>query len=123
MRENKSDPPNFCSYYDYRESFEPYNKTVVWWHVIAARLAFLVAFFVLVHVFQRAIINFTPSVPESLDLHMRREQYVAWKMFYDTESRAVTDLNIPNNESEKSISYSPTQYSPPKVATDDTKTL
>ena len=47
MREFRSEDPETCRYFDYREphdSGNPYKRKDVYWHVLAARLAFVVIF-------------------------------------------------------------------------------
>ena len=47
IREFRSEDPETCRYFDYREppeSGNPYKRKDVFWHVLAARLAFVVAF-------------------------------------------------------------------------------
>ena len=47
IREFRSEDPETCRYFDYREphdSGNPYKRKDVYWHVLAARLAFVVIF-------------------------------------------------------------------------------
>ena len=47
IREFRSEDPETCRYFDYREyrdSDNPYKRKDVYWHVLAARLAFVVVF-------------------------------------------------------------------------------
>ena len=47
IREFRSEDPETCRYFDYRElphSANPYKRKDVFWHVLAARLAFVVIF-------------------------------------------------------------------------------
>ncbi|XP_038636419.1 anoctamin-4 isoform X5 [Scyliorhinus canicula] len=78
----------YCRYRDYREpphSKEPYAYTLQFWHVLAARLAFIIVFEHLVFSIKNLIAYLIPDLPKDLRDRMRREKYLIQEMMYEAE--------------------------------------
>nr|XP_023666282.1 anoctamin-4 isoform X3 [Paramormyrops kingsleyae] len=81
-------PVRYCRYRDYRaspESEEPYAYTLQFWHVLAARLAFIIVFEHLVFTIKNLIAYLIPDLPKDLRDRMRREKYLIQEMMYEAE--------------------------------------
>lgn len=63
-------------YPGYHDSTYPYNHSEQYWNLIAARLAFVVVFFFVVHSITAMIAWIVPDVPENLKFKMEREKQV-----------------------------------------------
>ncbi|KAJ8007147.1 hypothetical protein DPEC_G00114530 [Dallia pectoralis] len=111
--ENKSEPRTdgsemfgeavkFCRYRDYRESpdspNEPYSYTLQFWHVLAARLAFIIVFEHMVFTIKNLIAYLIPDLPKDLRDRMRREKYLIQEMMYEAE---LDRLQKEKNEKKK----------------------
>lgn len=89
-------PPNSCQYRGYRnnpDDSDPYGLSPQYWHVFAARLAFVVVFehivFALVGVMQYVI----PNVPSELKTQMQREALLAKEAKYEQGLKNNKDLD------------------------------
>lgn len=81
---NQNDPET-CRYRGYRMAYndtEPYGLSPVYWHVFAARLAFVVIFEHLVFVITAFMQFLIPDVPRELKTQMQREQLLAKEAKY-----------------------------------------
>ncbi|XP_023983037.1 anoctamin-4 isoform X6 [Physeter macrocephalus] len=81
-------PLKYCRYRDYREpphSLVPYGYTLQFWHVLAARLAFIIVFEHLVFCIKHLISYLIPDLPKDLRDRMRREKYLIQEMMYEAE--------------------------------------
>ncbi|XP_023666282.2 anoctamin-4 isoform X3 [Paramormyrops kingsleyae] len=81
-------PVRYCRYRDYRaspDSEEPYAYTLQFWHVLAARLAFIIVFEHLVFTIKNLIAYLIPDLPKDLRDRMRREKYLIQEMMYEAE--------------------------------------
>ncbi|KAF4081317.1 hypothetical protein AMELA_G00159960 [Ameiurus melas] len=77
-----------CRYRDYRAppwSSKPYEFTLQFWHVLAARLAFIIVFEHLVFGIKTFIAHLIPDMPKDLCERMRREKYLMQEMMYEAE--------------------------------------
>ncbi|MGH0117212.1 UNVERIFIED_CONTAM: hypothetical protein FKN15_046133 [Acipenser sinensis] len=91
--ENRSEPKTdgsikYCRYRDYRDppnSIEPYSYTLQFWHVLAARLAFIIVFEHMVFTIKNLISYLIPDLPKDLRDRMRREKYLIQEMMYEAE--------------------------------------
>ncbi|KAF2978975.1 hypothetical protein EK904_006647, partial [Melospiza melodia maxima] len=73
----------YCRYRDYRAppwSSTPYEFTLQFWHVLAARLAFIIVFEHLVFGIKSFIAYLIPDIPKDLCDRMRREKYLVQEM-------------------------------------------
>ncbi|KAM4734715.1 anoctamin-3 isoform 3-T3 [Anableps anableps] len=73
----------YCRYRDYRAppwSTAPYEFTLQFWHVLAARLAFIIVFEHLVFGIKSFIAYLIPDMPKDLCDRMRREKYLMQEM-------------------------------------------
>ncbi|XP_005995135.2 anoctamin-3 [Latimeria chalumnae] len=78
----------YCRYRDYRAppwSSAPYEFTLQFWHVLAARLAFIIVFEHLVFGTKSFIAYLIPDMPKDLCDRMRREKYLVQEMMYEAE--------------------------------------
>ncbi|XP_077640529.1 anoctamin-3 isoform X6 [Lonchura striata] len=78
----------YCRYRDYRAppwSSTPYEFTLQFWHVLAARLAFIIVFEHLVFGIKSFIAYLIPDIPKDLCDRMRREKYLVQEMMYEAE--------------------------------------
>ncbi|XP_074127461.1 anoctamin-4 isoform X5 [Sminthopsis crassicaudata] len=81
-------PLKYCRYRDYRDpphSLVPYGYTLQFWHVLAARLAFIIVFEHLVFCIKHLISYLIPDLPKDLRDRMRREKYLIQEMMYEAE--------------------------------------
>ncbi|CAH3023703.1 unnamed protein product [Porites evermanni] len=67
---------DYCSYSSYRESTYPYGYSKEYWNVVAARLAFVIAFIFVVYSLTSMIAWIIPDVPEHLEFKNQRENQV-----------------------------------------------
>lgn len=77
--------PDICRYRGYRLSYDnedPYGLSPIYWHVFAARLAFVVVFEHLVFVITAFMQFLIPDVPRELKTQMQREQLLAKEAKY-----------------------------------------
>uniref|UniRef100_A0A3B4UV20 Anoctamin n=1 Tax=Seriola dumerili TaxID=41447 RepID=A0A3B4UV20_SERDU len=91
----------YCRYRDYREppdSVEPYAYTLQFWHVLAARLAFIIVFEHMVFAIKTLIAYLIPDLPKDLRDRMRREKYLIQEMMYEAE---LERLQKEKNEKKK----------------------
>uniref|UniRef100_A0AAX7TRP0 Anoctamin n=1 Tax=Astatotilapia calliptera TaxID=8154 RepID=A0AAX7TRP0_ASTCA len=92
----------YCRWYrDYREppdSAEPYSYTLQFWHVLAARLAFIIVFEHMVFAIKTLIAYLIPDLPKDLRDRMRREKYLIQEMMYEAE---LERLQKEKNEKKK----------------------
>ncbi|KAG7268771.1 hypothetical protein CRUP_034255 [Coryphaenoides rupestris] len=82
------DAVKYCRYRDYREppvSADPYAYTLQFWHVLAARLAFIIVFEHMVFAIKTLIAYLIPDLPKDLRDRMRREKYLIQEMMYEAE--------------------------------------
>ena len=63
-------------YPGYHDNIYPYNHSEQYWNLIAARLAFVVVFFFVVHSITAMIAWIVPDVPENLKFKTEREKQV-----------------------------------------------
>ncbi|XP_073401128.1 anoctamin-4 isoform X3 [Dendrobates tinctorius] len=85
-------PVKYCRYRDYRDpphAPEPYAYTLQFWHVLAARLAFIIVFEHLVFCIKNLISYLIPDLPKDLRDRMRREKYLIQEMMYEAELERV----------------------------------
>uniref|UniRef100_A0ABI7XIH8 Anoctamin n=1 Tax=Felis catus TaxID=9685 RepID=A0ABI7XIH8_FELCA len=78
----------YCRYRDYRGppwSSKPYEFTLQYWHILAARLAFIIVFEHLVFGIKSFIAYLIPDVPKNLYDRIRREKYLVQEMMYEAE--------------------------------------
>ncbi|XP_042267499.1 anoctamin-3 isoform X3 [Thunnus maccoyii] len=88
MGELNSNQSRYCRYRDYRAppwSTVPYEFTLQFWHVLAARLAFIIVFEHLVFGIKSFIAYLIPDMPKDLCDRMRREKYLMQEMMYEAE--------------------------------------
>ncbi|XP_053113066.1 anoctamin-4 isoform X2 [Hemicordylus capensis] len=81
-------PLKYCRYRDYRDPPDApvrYGYTLQFWHVLAARLAFIIVFEHLVFCIKHLISYLIPDLPKDLRDRMRREKYLIQEMMYEAE--------------------------------------
>lgn len=85
---NNRNQSGYCRYRDYRAppwNTVPYEFTLQFWHVLAARLAFIIVFEHLVFGIKSFIAYLIPDMPKDLCDRMRREKYLMQEMMYEAE--------------------------------------
>ncbi|XP_030646255.1 anoctamin-3 [Chanos chanos] len=88
LKNGTNNQPRYCRYRDYRAppwNPEPYEFTLQFWHVLAARLAFIIVFEHLVFGIKTFIAHLIPDMPKDLCDRMRREKYLMQEMMYEAE--------------------------------------
>ncbi|XP_068163555.1 anoctamin-4-like isoform X1 [Antennarius striatus] len=100
------EPVEYCRYRDYREppdSADPYSYTLQFWHVLAARLAFIIVFEHMVFAIKTLIAYLIPDLPKDLQDRMRREKYLIQEMMYEAElERLQKEKNKKKRKRERS---------------------
>ncbi|KAK7492990.1 hypothetical protein BaRGS_00015720, partial [Batillaria attramentaria] len=85
-----------CRYRDFREppgSPREYQFTMEYWHVLTARLAFIISF-ILVIVFLQWLISFlVPDIPRFVKMMMLREKYLAKEAILASEALRPDNLD------------------------------
>lgn len=74
--ENLNYTRTYCLYSGYFDSSPPYKQNKHYWHVIAARLAFVFVFQFSVYVITNFIAWLVPDVPRILELKSKREKHL-----------------------------------------------
>ncbi|XP_032221070.1 anoctamin-3 isoform X2 [Nematostella vectensis] len=69
----------YCRYPGYHEPEFPYEVSKQYWHVIAARLAFVFAFQYIVYAVTKFVAWLVPDRPRHLELRIKRQEYLAKK--------------------------------------------
>ncbi|XP_050452769.1 anoctamin-4 isoform X3 [Cataglyphis hispanica] len=91
--ENKH--PETCQYRGYRngpnDPEEPYGLSPQYWHVFAARLAFVVVFEHVVFALTGIMSYVIPAVPHSLATQLQRERLIAQEEKYEKEIKGKED--------------------------------
>ncbi|XP_063887505.1 anoctamin-1-like isoform X1 [Scylla paramamosain] len=86
--------PDYCRYPDYRQppdSPTPYDYAPIYWHILAARLAFVVVFENVVCVIIMFIKWVIPDMPFRLQEQIRREAYVTNEIIVEQELRRARE--------------------------------
>ncbi|XP_025271261.1 anoctamin-4 isoform X2 [Camponotus floridanus] len=87
--------PETCQYRGYRngpeDPNEPYGLSPQYWHVFAARLAFVVVFEHVVFALTGIMSYVIPAVPHSLSTQLRRERLIAQEEKYEKEIKGKED--------------------------------
>ncbi|CAL1535294.1 unnamed protein product [Lymnaea stagnalis] len=79
-----------CRYKDFRDSYSPdpdlaYRRSIIFWHILAARLAFVVVFENVVVVLTSLMSWLIPDVPTVLKEQIHREAYITNEIVLKTE--------------------------------------
>lgn len=85
----------FCYYSEFRsppESPDAYKKTIVYWHVLAARLAFIVIFQNIVAFIQLIVDWAIPDVPRIVRERIKREDALKTRILQREERKKVPNL-------------------------------
>ena len=64
------------SYRDFRASSNPYSHTLIYWNVLAARLAFIVVFEHLIYLTVYILQWVVPDVPQKIQDKIKHERYI-----------------------------------------------
>ncbi|XP_013794469.1 anoctamin-1-like [Limulus polyphemus] len=86
-----------CGYQGYRESpisSNKYELRSIYWHLVAARLGFVVVFETTIVIITTLIRWLIPDVPMSLKLQIRHENYITNEMIIEQELRRAKELGI-----------------------------
>ncbi|XP_072758394.1 anoctamin-4 isoform X3 [Anoplolepis gracilipes] len=91
----EAEHPETCQYRGYRngpnDSKEPYGLSPQYWHVFAARLAFVVVFEHVVFALTGIMSYVIPAVPHSLATQLQRERLIAQEEKYEKEIKGKED--------------------------------
>lgn len=80
----------FSRYPGYHEPHAPYTVTKQYWHVIAARLAFVFVFQYVVYACTKFVAWLVPDRPKLLELKIKREEFLAKESL---QQRGVEDID------------------------------
>ena len=80
----------FCRYPGYHEPHAPYAVTKQYWHMIAARLAFVFVFQYVVYACTKFVAWLVPDRPKLLELKIKREEFLAKEAL---QQRGVEDID------------------------------
>ena len=69
-------------YYGYHDSTYPYNYSREYWHLLAARLAFVLAFQFIVYAVTSFVAWVVPDTSDELKFKMEREKEIIKSVFY-----------------------------------------
>uniref|UniRef100_UPI00358E7897 anoctamin-7 isoform X1 n=1 Tax=Myxine glutinosa TaxID=7769 RepID=UPI00358E7897 len=82
-----------CRYKDYRD--QNGNYTLFYWKLLAIRLGFIIAFEHVVFFISRVIDWVVPDVPESLEIKIKRETYLAKQALADNQEKLLMHAALP----------------------------
>ncbi len=84
----------FCyrRYPGYHETKHPYNVTKQYWHVIAARLAFVFVFQYVVYGVTKFVAYLVPDRPKLLELKIKREEFLAKEALLEREVEDIDPI-------------------------------
>uniref|UniRef100_A0A8C1GFE2 Anoctamin n=1 Tax=Cyprinus carpio TaxID=7962 RepID=A0A8C1GFE2_CYPCA len=85
-----------CRYKAFRDENGKY--TLVYWELLAARLGFIIAFEHVVFFVLRVIDWMVPDIPESLELKIKRERYLAKQALADNQEALLVNEAIPGDK-------------------------
>lgn len=88
-----------CRYQAFRDDTGKY--TMVHWQVLALKLAFVICFEHVVFGICRGIDLLVPDIPESLDIKIKRERYLAKQALADAEQLLQQQLTGTDHDSDK----------------------
>ncbi|KAK6169614.1 hypothetical protein SNE40_020627 [Patella caerulea] len=93
-----------CRYRDFRSSeLNKYN--LQFWHVLTARLAFVIAFILLVFFLSWLIAYMVPDIPKGVKLQVLREKYLAKEAIMESESVRRRKERANSQPDEGSVNY------------------
>lgn len=78
-----------CRYPGYHERTYPYSVTKQYWHVIAARLAFVFLFQYIVYAVTKFVAYLVPDRPKLLELKIKREEFLAKEALLQREVEEI----------------------------------
>lgn len=79
-----------CRYPDFREPVKPHATTSMYWHILAARLAFVVVFENVVALVMIIVRWCIPDMPRDLHDQIRREAYITNEIIIKQETLRAT---------------------------------
>ncbi|XP_055887871.1 anoctamin-4-like isoform X2 [Biomphalaria glabrata] len=74
-----------CRYRDFRAPTEPYDYTLEHWHILTARLAFVLVFVICIWLLSWLISYIVPDIPKAVKLQILREKYLARESALESE--------------------------------------
>ncbi|CAG0886852.1 unnamed protein product [Darwinula stevensoni] len=82
-----------CRYPGYRnppnDPDGAYEPSLMYWHIFAARLVFVVIFEHMVFALTGILASIVPDVPEAVKVQMQRERFLARQALFDTEKKKI----------------------------------
>ncbi|XP_058123462.1 anoctamin-1-like [Anopheles ziemanni] len=91
-----------CRYAEYRnppESDNPYERSLLYWKILAIRLALMVIYQNLVVVVQALVSWAIPNIPRQLQLQIKKEQYFTNEYIIKQEKKRTTAITYVHMES------------------------
>jgi len=82
--------PSVCFYRDFRDS--SYSRTATWFHIMLAKVVFVLVFEHVVYFARDLVIWLVPDVPSQVRVNVRREAYLGKKALYDKELERTKEL-------------------------------
>jgi hypothetical protein len=110
------------SYRDFRASINPYDYTITYWNVLAARLSFIIVFEHLVFFTIYLLQWLVPDVPKKIQDKIDHERYIDQRERWAnrtieqqlstvvTASEAIVKMNRGRSESARFSTSSPTEH-------------
>ncbi|UYV60800.1 hypothetical protein LAZ67_1002369 [Cordylochernes scorpioides] len=98
----------YCRYEDYRHPpWDPqkYNFTEEYWHILTARLAFIIIFVMTVSFLTSAARVLIPDMPRSLKDQIRHENFITNELAIETELRHVKEAMVAAHGTGKSFGW------------------
>ncbi|XP_041351905.1 anoctamin-4-like isoform X2 [Gigantopelta aegis] len=77
-----------CFYRDYRDPSSDYHYSVAYWHIMSAKLAFIIVFVIAVGFLSWLIAFLVPDIPREVKLQILREKHLAKEALFSAKSTA-----------------------------------
>jgi hypothetical protein len=74
-----------CHFRDYRDASDKYKRTAVWWHVVLAKMVFILLFEHFILLVQALLQYLIPDVPEHVTIRVQREAFIQRQQFIKHE--------------------------------------
>lgn len=102
---------NTCRYAEYRnppEADRPYKRPLVYWHILAARLAFIVVFQNIVYFVQMLVAWTVPDTPRKVRENVKREDFLTREIIIKEENqKTLKRRTLFRRQSEADMDRSP----------------
>lgn len=95
--------PSLYRYRGYHDNTYPYGYSRTYWHLLAARLAFVFVFQFVVYSITGFIAWLVPDRPDELEFKVEREKQVIKSVFYDSDD--YSDLEEEDDEDDDTVVF------------------